>query len=84
MLYAQRFFNSVLPRITQGARNPESKISDVYAPLFFPEPDVTDPQRQNAYLVALTSLIKAVPKEAYTHELPSVRSTFAGIFFGVR
>ncbi|KAL4245852.1 MMS19 nucleotide excision repair protein [Abortiporus biennis] len=54
ILHAQRFFNSVLPRIVQGAKDSE------------------DPQKQNAYLVALTSLIKSIPKTTYTHELPSL------------
>lgn len=34
---------------------------------------ISDPQRQTAYLVALTTLIKSVPKTMYMHELPSVR-----------
>jgi len=33
---------------------------------------VPDPQRQTAYLVALTTLIKSVPKTMYMHELSSV------------
>lgn len=28
---------------------------------------------QNAYLVALSSLIKSIPKTSYVHEMPSVR-----------
>ncbi|KAI0686671.1 ARM repeat-containing protein [Cytidiella melzeri] len=31
-----------------------------------------DSDRQNAYLVALTSLIKSIPKSAYIHEMPSL------------
>ncbi|KAI0258930.1 ARM repeat-containing protein [Gloeopeniophorella convolvens] len=30
------------------------------------------PQRQTAYLVALAALIKAIPKQAYAHELPTL------------
>ncbi|KAI0079355.1 ARM repeat-containing protein [Panus rudis PR-1116 ss-1] len=54
ILYAQKFFNTVLPRIVEGAKTPG------------------DAQRQNAYLVALTSLIKSIPKTTYTHELPTL------------
>jgi len=54
MLYAQKFFNNVLPRIVEGA-----KLTG-------------NTSRQNAYLVALTSLIKSLPKSAYTHELPTL------------
>ncbi|EKM50673.1 uncharacterized protein PHACADRAFT_178404 [Phanerochaete carnosa HHB-10118-sp] len=32
----------------------------------------SDSRRQNAYLVALTSLIKSIPKTTYLHELPSL------------
>ncbi|CAL1714198.1 unnamed protein product [Somion occarium] len=54
ILYAQKFFNALLPRIVEGAKAPG------------------DPRRQNAYLVALTSLIKAIPKTTYAHELPTL------------
>ncbi|KAI0339641.1 ARM repeat-containing protein [Trametopsis cervina] len=53
-LFAQRFANNMLPKLTEGA-----KLAD-------------DPDRQNAYLVALTSLIKSIPKSAYIHEMPSL------------
>ncbi|GJE98061.1 Dos2-interacting transcription regulator of RNA-Pol-II-domain-containing protein [Phanerochaete sordida] len=32
----------------------------------------SDPRRQNAYLVALTSLIRSIPKTAYLHALPAL------------
>lgn len=32
----------------------------------------TDPTKQTASLVALTSLIKSIPRAAYAHEMPSV------------
>lgn len=32
----------------------------------------TDPAKQTASLVALTSLIKSIPRAAYAHEMPSV------------
>ncbi|TFY64928.1 hypothetical protein EVJ58_g2311 [Rhodofomes roseus] len=53
-LYAQKYCNSVLPRIIEAAKSSE------------------DPQRQNAYLVALTSLIKSVPKTVYAHQMPTL------------
>lgn len=34
--------------------------------------DSTDPLRQTVYLVALAALIKAIPKTAYAHELPTL------------
>jgi hypothetical protein len=33
---------------------------------------LTEPHEQTAYLVALTSLVKAVPKATYSHEMKSV------------
>jgi hypothetical protein len=33
---------------------------------------LTGPREQTAYLVALTSLVKAVPKSTYAHEMPTV------------
>ncbi|KAI0047844.1 ARM repeat-containing protein [Auriscalpium vulgare] len=54
ILYAQRYANSVLPKLVEGA---QSRV---------------DPRRQTAYLVALTSLIKSIPKSAYEHEMPTL------------
>ncbi|KAI0310724.1 ARM repeat-containing protein [Amylostereum chailletii] len=54
ILYAQRYSNSVLPRIITGAQS------------------TAEPRRQTANLVALTSLIKSVPKTAYAHEMPTL------------
>ncbi|KAI0091461.1 ARM repeat-containing protein [Irpex rosettiformis] len=53
-LFAQRFANSMLPKIIDGVKSS------------------SDPNRQNAFLVALTSLIKSIPKSAYIHEMFSL------------
>ncbi|KAF8661259.1 hypothetical protein AX16_001362 [Volvariella volvacea WC 439] len=54
ILYAQKYINSILPRVIAGAKNKD------------------EPKEQIAHLVALTSLITAIPKVAYAHELPSL------------
>ncbi|KAH9930313.1 ARM repeat-containing protein [Fomitopsis serialis] len=53
-LYAQKYCNTVLPRIIEGAKSSE------------------DSRQQNAYLVALTSMIKSVPKTVYAHQMPTL------------
>ncbi|KZT67370.1 ARM repeat-containing protein [Daedalea quercina L-15889] len=55
-LYAQKYCSSVLPRIIDGAKSSED----------------ADPKQQNAYLVALTSIIKSVPKTVYAHQMPTL------------
>ncbi|KAG6909334.1 hypothetical protein DXG01_000934 [Tephrocybe rancida] len=55
ILHAQKFVNSVLPRIIAGAQDSSKP-----------------PHEQTAYLVALTSLIKAIPKTAYAHQMSSL------------
>ncbi|XP_006461777.1 hypothetical protein AGABI2DRAFT_185880 [Agaricus bisporus var. bisporus H97] len=54
ILYAQKFLNSVLPKITTSAK--DSRV----------------PREQTASLVALTSLIKSIPKPTYQHELQAL------------
>ena len=76
-LYAQKFFNQVLPRLNEGAK---SSIGSLLVSCFIHATDTLswpEPAARNAHLVALTSLIKAVPKATYAHQLPSVRS-FSG------
>ena len=72
ILYAQKYCNSVLPRIIAGAqdtRTPSSPLSLISRAQREP---LLESSRQNAYLVALAALIKSVPKSTYAHEMPAV------------
>lgn len=74
-LYAQKFANVMLPRIIEGAKSTSGECYAGQLSWNGRSPHA-EPARQNAYLVALTSLIKSIPKTAYLHEMSSVRLLF--------
>ncbi|KZV92361.1 hypothetical protein EXIGLDRAFT_710205 [Exidia glandulosa HHB12029] len=70
ILYAQRFFNAVLPRIVTGAKSASGMtlsyfgLKNSHVPL--------EGFQRTAYLVALTSLIKTMPQVVYKSEMPKL------------
>ena len=62
----------MLPRIIEGAKSSSGKQIAFHMTAQTIKSS-TDPRRQNAYLVALTALVKSIPKTAYLHQMPLVR-----------
>ena len=70
----QKFTNQLLPRLIRNAQGSPGK--SVAAPLPMLDKRLVDPVVQTAYLVGLSSLIRAIPKATYAHEMPAVSKLF--------
>ena len=57
-LAVQKFTNELLPRLMKNAQGSSGEPAN--------------PMIQTAYLVGLSSLIRAIPKATYVHEMPAV------------
>lgn len=69
ILYAQKYFSGVLPRILVGAQSCGNLSTSAFRPYLTV---CLVPYERSSHLVALASLIKAMPRIAYVQEIPSV------------
>lgn len=81
-LYAQKYCTTVLPRIVEGAKSSDGMcwrstlLQELRLELTLTRRNDVASKRQNAYLVALTSIIKSVPRTVYAHQMPTVRYNY--------
>ena len=70
ILFAQKYFSSILPRILESLQGPSRELKFDYSATLLTQ-SVESPF-QIANLVALTSLIASLPKSVYVREMPKV------------
>ena len=67
----QKYVNTVLPRIISSAKDSTGNYAALLAATCL-QSEYTDATRQTASLVALTFLIKSIPRASYAQEMPTV------------
>jgi DNA repair/transcription protein MET18/MMS19 len=79
MLWAQKYCNLMLPQLIEHAQS-QASLCPITTMLVLVLIILLDPSQQTAYLVALASLIKAVPKATYADQMPKAYTLHLSVY----